>query len=381
MDSKYKELGIDVKKQGIQNFKSIINNLSPNAFCVINKHGDSPTQISTLHTDGAGSKPVQSYLNWKETGDINSFKSLAQDVIAMNSNDVNCVGIMPSSLVDYIAINPDLPKQDILKSLSFGFKNTLNLLKKLNINIDFLGGETADLPDQIRTLDISATVYGIESIENIITGQEITEGNIILGLSSSGLSTYETKINSGIMCNGITLARHCLMDKSYSKLYPELTNSGKKYYGSYKVDSFIDELDMTVGDAIISPTRIYSPLIKKILSVLGSNIKGLIHNTGGGQTKCLNLTKNILYVKDDLLPIPHIFKLIQKEAKEDWRNMFQNYNMGVGFEIIIEKDNVDTVLSLAESFKIDAKIIGKCLKNKNGNKVIIKSKYGKFLYT
>ena len=241
----------------------------------------------------------QAGLNWnmiisKRDAFRKAFKQWRVDEVArMNSNDVNCVGIMPSSLVDYIAINPDLPKQDILKSLSFGFKNTLNLLKKLNINIDFLGGETADLPDQIRTLDVSATVYGIESIENIITGQEITEGNIILGLSSSGLSTYETKINSGIMCNGITLARHCLMDKSYSQLYPELTNPGKKYYGSYKVDSFIDELDMTVGDAIISPTRIYSPIIKKILSVLGSNIKGLIHNTGGGQTKCLNLTKNI----------------------------------------------------------------------------------------
>lgn len=382
--SKYAKLGVDAEKKGIEFFQSLIENLHPTAFCVVSQDPDFPDYVECMHTDGAGSKPIQSYLHWRETGDAKWFRGLAQDVLAMNLDDVACVGILRSPIfVDYVAVNPlKLPKQDVLKAVSDGFRECLDVLKKNGTVIRFAGGETADLPDQLRTLDVSGTIHARAKKDEVVTGAEIKEGDIIVGLRSGGKTKYEKKLNSGIMCNFITLARHCLMKKEYGKKHPELGDSaGEEYYGRFTFDEFNDELGMTVGDAILSPTRLFTPVIQQMLEKFRPYVKGLVHNTGGGQTKCLRLGENIHYVKDDLPSPDPIFRLIQKESKETWRNMYMGGNMGVGLEAIVDSEAAEDILSVPESFGLEAQIIGKCEKSRGRNKLTIQSPLGKFQYS
>ncbi len=243
MGTKYEEVGVDARKEGVEVFKSSIDNLFPRAFCTVSRDPDFDDYGVVLHTDGAGSKPVQNYLNWKESGDLNCFKSIGQDVLAMNIDDLLCIGAEPISFVDYIALNKDLlPKKDLLSSLNSGFKDVFDLLKDYGINISFLGGETADLPDQLRTLDVSGTIHGRVKISEAITGDDVEPGDRIVGLRSSGRTEYEDEENSGIMCNGITLARHSLMECEYSERYPEIEGSERGYYGNYSWDDHLKEL-------------------------------------------------------------------------------------------------------------------------------------------
>ena len=383
MPSKYGELGIDVRKRGIEAFEKVVSNLFPQAFCVVTQDPNSPNRGIVLHTDGAGSKPVQSYLHWRETGNSDCFKGLTQDVVAMNLDDIVCVGAQPLAFVDYIALNSlKVDKQALLKALSEGFRECFENLKKQGLNLAFSGGETADLPDQVRTLDVSGTILGSVDLKKVIKGDSIQPSDLIVGLSSDGKSRYERAWNSGIMCNGITLARHCLMKREYCMKYPELIEfTGKPYYGRFKIDDYIDELGMTVSEAILSPCRIYAPIILEILEKLGEQVSGLIHNTGGGQTKCLRVGKNIHYEKNMLDEPPPIFKLIKEESGETWRNMYEIYNMGVGFEIIVRRGYADEVISVAEKYGIKAKVIGRCLKSSGVNKLTLTTPYGKFLYS
>jgi phosphoribosylformylglycinamidine cyclo-ligase len=383
--SKYAELGVDVKKKGIESFQPLIENLYPSAFSVVTQDPDFPDYVECMHTDGAGSKPGQSYLHWRETENLGWFKGLAQDVLAMNINDVACVGTLRSPVfVDYIAINPfRLPKQEVLKVLSLGFRECLEVLENNGIKIRFAGGETADLPDQVRTLDVSGAIHAKAKKDEVITGDKIKEGDIIIGLRSGGRTKYEKKENSGIMCNFITLARHCLMKKDYEEKYPEIGDpDGRRYYGRFRIDDFIDELGMTVGEAILSPARIFAPVISKILEKFVICVKGIVHNTGEGQTKCLKLGRKVHYVKDNLPKPDPIFILIQNESKENWRNMYMGGNMGIGIDLIVSREAAEDILSVPESFGLEAQIIGRCEKSKDGrNKLTIRSPFGEFQYT
>ncbi|MBO3769232.1 MAG: AIR synthase-related protein [Thermoproteota archaeon] len=380
MPSKYEELGVDVSKKGVEFLKKITDDMFPEAFCSIVKDPLNPEWGIILHTDGAGTKPVVSYLYYRETGDVRFFETLVEDIVAMNVDDAACVGGLPIAFSDYVAINPfKLSKQDLLNSLAKGFSKTFSKLRDYGINILFSGGETADLSDIVRTFDISGTVLARVELSRVITGRNISPGDIIIGLRSGGKARYEERENSGIMCNGITLARHCLLSNEYLKKYPEISSEETKgYYGRFKIDSFIDELSMTVGEAILSPTRIYLPIIIEILREI--RVKAMVHNTGGGLTKCLKLGRNIKYVKDNLPEPDPIFKLIQNESGEDWRNMYQNFNMGVGLEIVVEKGDEERIINISEKFGVSAQIIGRCEKSSEGNSLTIISKYGKFNY-
>ncbi len=380
--SKYAETGVDVRKRGIETFKVTVQNLFPQAFCVVGKDPQLRGYGVLLHTDGAGSKPLQNYLHWNETGEFKWFESIAQDVVAMNVDDIICVGAQPVGFVDYVAINAfRVPKKEFLDALNFGFKKCLGMLKRHGIKILFLGGETADLPDQLRTLDVSGTISARVKLSKVINGSKIKPGDVIVGLRSGGKTKYETHENSGIMCNGITLARHSLMQCECERKYPELKNpGGKGYYGRFAFDEYLDELGMTVGEAILSPTRIFAPVIARILERHGGQITGLVHNTGGGQTKCLKLGKNIHYIKEDLVEPDSIFRLIQREAKVSWREMFEDFNMGVGFEVIVRKRSAEAILAAAERFGLGAKVIGRCEKSDGKNKLTIRSEFGKFEY-
>jgi len=384
MVSRYAELGVDVHKKGIEVFKAISHSLFPYAFCNVGEDPDLPGYGLTLHTDGAGSKPVISYLLWRETGSVEGYKNLAQDVLAMNIDDVACVGAKPIRFVDYVALNKfKVPREQVLDALSLGFSECLTHLKNHGLNVRFAGGETADLPDQLRTLDISGTVLGRVKLSEAVTGANVKPSNVIVGLGSGGKTRYEKAENSGIMCNGITLARKCLLKRDYAVKYPEVCDpEAKGYYGRFDVDTYVDEEDlgMTVGEALTSPTRIFTPVLIRVLEKYGSCITGLVHNTGGGMTKCLKLGRNVHYVKDAVISIEPIFRLIQKESHEDWRSMFEDFNMGIGFEIMLDVECVDEVLSLVEGFGLKAQVLGRCEAADGRNRLTIRSPFGVFNY-
>ncbi|MBS7639933.1 MAG: AIR synthase-related protein [Candidatus Bathyarchaeia archaeon] len=384
MGTKYAESGVDVRKRGIEYFREILSNLFPNSFCVVSEDPGLPRYGLVTHVDGAGSKPVQAYLHWRETGDLDWFRGLAQDALAMNIDDIICVGASPINFVDYIAINPlRVDKIGVLKVLSSGFKECIETLSSQGIRVLFSGGETADLPDQTRTLDVAVIMNGRVNLSKVLTGEGIEPGDVIIGFRSGGRTKYERKENSGIMCNGITLARLCLMHKSYQEKYPEILDSAngrRGYYGRFKFDDYVDELGMTIGEAILSPTRLYAPVILKVMEQFSAHISGMVHNTGGGQTKCLRIGRNIHYVKDNLFSPDPIFTLIQRESGESWRAMFENYNMGVGFEVIAKPNVADDIISLSEKFGLEAKVIGVCKRSHEGNRLTIKSPYGEFHY-
>ncbi len=382
MPSKYAEAGVDVKKRGIEVFRKTVSNLFPNAFCVVTEDPNLPGQGLVTHADSAGSKPVQAYLNWKETGDLGWFRGLAQDVLAMNLNDISCVGAEPVNFVDYIALNPlKVPKVDLLKVLNDGFKESFQTLANLGTKVLFSGGETADLPDQIRTFDISGVVNGRVKLSKVVTGTEIKSGDVIIGLGSGGKTSYEDRENSGIMCNGLTLARQCLLSREYQQKYPEIADpEGGGYYGRFKIDTFLQEVGMTVGEALVSKMRFYAPIALKILEKHGEDVTGLVHNMGGGQTKCLRVGRNINFVKDDIIEPDPIFGLVQKESNESWESMFEIFNMGTGFEIIAKPQVQDEILSISEGFGLEAKVVGRCEKSSRQNMVTIICLQGKFQY-
>ena len=380
--SRYKALGVDVKKEGIQAFKGVVDNLFPGAFCVITRDPSNPKMGLVSHTDSAGSKPIMSYLCYKESEDPSWFKGLAQDAIAMNIDDTICVGAEAISFIDYIAYNTLLiDRVEMLAALSQGFAESFEMLQENGLPVLFGGGETADLPDQMKTLDVCGALFARVDLDNVVTGYEVSPGDVIVGLRSGGNFNYEEGVNSGIMCNGHTLARNCLMRREYLEKYPELAHPDRaRFTGSYSIEDRPDGLGMTVGEALTSPTRIFSPIAAKVLEGLGNSVHGMVHNTGGGQTKILNLGKGVCYVKDALPEPDPIFHLIQEEGRGEGREMYEDFNMGVGFEFIVEPDAAEDVIRIAESFGIGVQIIGRCDKSENGNTVKITSNLGEFRY-
>ncbi len=379
--SKYGSLGVDVDKRGIGRLKALTDDLYPQSFCTVTRHPTRQRVGAILHADGAGTKPIVAYLAYKETGSPEVFSGLAQDVVAMNVDDIICIGGMPLTLSDYIALNPFvIEKETLLEGLADGFKSVLSSLADQGCPILFGGGETADLPDIVRTFDVSATAYGEVNLDSVITGDEVSPGDVIVGMRSGGRAKEECRENSGMMCNGITLARHSLISPSYLKRFPEI-GSGKAggYFGKFKLSSEPDGLGMTVGEALLSPTRVYLPMAKKLLAC--DEVKAIVHNTGGGMTKCKRLGKGIRYVKDQLPEPDPIFRLIQEGAHEDWGEMYRAFNMGVGLEVVVPEDQASDIISISESFGIGAQVIGRCERATSGdNEVLIKSPLGTFEY-
>lgn len=380
--SRYRALGVDVKKKGIDAFKSIVDNIHPGAFCVVTRDPSDPSRGLVSHTDSAGSKPILSYICYKESGDASWFKGLAQDAVAMNIDDVICVAAEPIAFIDYIAYNTIyIDRVEMLSALSEGFAECFKMLEEHKMKVLFGGGETADLPDQMRTLDVCGALFGRVDLDRVVTGYEISPGDVIVGLRSGGKARYEEGINSGIMCNGMTLARSSLMSPDYLNTYPEAAHPGKgRFTGRFKYDDHPEGLGMSVGEALSSPTRIFAPVATTVLERVGEQVHGMVHNTGGGLTKCLSLGKGIEYVKDSLVEPDPIFNLIQREAKVGWREMYEDFNMGVGFEFIVEPEAVEETILIAEGFGIGSRIIGRCERRRQENSLIIESEKGKFSY-
>jgi phosphoribosylformylglycinamidine cyclo-ligase len=380
--SRYQELGVDVKKPGIERFNEFIDNLYPGAFCVIQRDPANPEMGMVLHTDSAGSKPIQAYLTYRETGNASIFGGLAQDSLAMNINDVLCVGADPVSFVDYIAFNTIIiDRAKMLVAIADGFNKCKKTLREEGVPIGFAGGETADLPDLLRTLDVCVTMFARIQLDKVVSGKEIKPGDVIVGVRSGGKIRYERGINSGIMSNGHTLARASLLTPTYLEKYPEISHPSRgRYVGKYTIEDYLEELGMTIGEALLSPTRLYAPLAAEVLRKIDNKVHGMVHNTGGGQTKCLRIGHNIRYVKNSLPEPDPIFNLIQREAEVEWREMYQDFNTGVGFEFIVDPSVVDEVLSVVEKFGAETQVIGHCEKGHEKNSLVHSSMHGRFLY-
>ncbi|MEM3165766.1 MAG: AIR synthase-related protein [Candidatus Methanomethylicia archaeon] len=388
MSNVYKSMGVDAFKSSIKFFEGLIVKSFPYAFTNVLKLKDG--RCVSLHVDGAGSKPIIAYLAYKEFGDSRFFEGLAQDVLAMNLDDIVTVGIRPLLFVDYIALNPfKLERDVVIKSIGLGFNKTLDLLLKISMFSNafspiFIGGETADMPDQLRTIDVAGAVYGECDCNMIIDGSNIVDGDVILGLSSFGRAKYESNVNSGIMCNGLTLARHILLNSYYGSKYPETFDYENKfsYLGPYKLDSYVDELDSTIMDALSSPTRIYTPIIAEALHKYGCFIHGMAHITGGGLSKILKVGFNVDYIINSLPDPPPIFKLIQRIGKIDLREMYSVFNMGIGFVMIVDVEVVDEIIKLCENYGVETFRLGEIKRNSDGvNRLIVKCRNIKFEFS
>lgn len=389
--SQYQSLGASANKKGLhQALENAGIEEEKRYFARIGADiaGD-PNFASFIHCDGAGTKAIPAYLLYKETGSVEHFSGLSQDALVMNLDDIYCLGEPDTLLLaNTIARNAKHIGDDALSVIIQRYRTLCEELKSLGISIELSGGETADMGDVVRTLVVDAVLCGRIKKSNLISTEAIIPGDVIVGFSSTGKSSYEKQSNSGIGSNGLTLARHCLISKEYLKKFPEIvdpaTDSSAVYRGPFKVTDTPENLGMSVGEALLSPTRTFAPVLKKAFQTLKSHIHGAIHVTGGGLTKVLRFGKGNLYIKDDVFDVPPLFSLIQRHGNVEWKEMYQVFNMGQRLEVYLPKEHAKELINIASSFNIDAKIIGRVEKNNqssNGeNAVRVITKEGTFDY-
>ncbi|MBC7872455.1 MAG: phosphoribosylformylglycinamidine cyclo-ligase, partial [Ferruginibacter sp.] len=343
--------------------------LYPKAFCKIYPDvlGGDENWVNVMHADGAGTKSILAYLYWKETGDVSVWKGIAQDAIVMNLDDLLCTGIYDniifSSTIDR---NKNLVPAEVLEAIINGSQEFFDAMKGFGINITYMGGETADVGDVVRTIAVNGTMTARWPKSKLITNEKIEAGDVIVGLAGFGQAAYENEYNSGIASNGLTSARHDILHKTYGARFPESYDTSLDeevvYIGTHKIsDEFKDgQRSTSIGKLILSPTRTFAPVMKKLLEDHFDAIHGLIHCSGGGQTKCLKyVPENVRIVKDNLFEPPIIFQLIQQASKSDDREMYQVFNMGTRMEIYTNKKDADAVISVAKGFGVDAQVIGR----------------------
>jgi phosphoribosylformylglycinamidine cyclo-ligase len=385
--SLYTKRGVSAQKEEVHAAtKNIDKGLYPKAFCKIYKDilGNDEQWVNVMHADGAGTKSILAYLYWKETGDISVWKGIAQDAIVMNLDDLLCVGIYDNILFSSsIDRNKNLIPGEVLQAIIEGTQEFFDNLQSNGIDIAFLGGETADVGDVVRTIAVNGTMTARWQKERIITNEKIQPGNVIVGLASFGQSVYEEEYNSGIGSNGLTSARHDVISKYYKENFPESFDNSLSeevvYIGKHHLTDEVavkcrnKETKTNIGKLILSPTRTFAPVIKNILEEHFDKINGLIHCSGGGQTKCMKyVPDNVHIVKDNLFNAPEIFQIIQQSSGADDKEMYQVFNMGCRMEIYSDEKNADQLISIARGFDIDAQLIGKVEKS-TGKSLSIKT--------
>lgn len=385
MSKRYLRRGVSSKKEDIHNaIRNVDKGLFPNAFCKIVPDilSNDPNYCNIMHADGAGTKSSLAYLYWKETNDISVWRGIAQDALIMNIDDLICVGAIDNILMSStIGRNKHLIPGEVISEIIQGTNDVITLLKNNNINITATGGETADVGDITKTIIVDSTIVAREKRENIISNQ-IQNGDIIIGLASFGQSTYENEYNSGIGSNGLTSARHDILHNSYANKYPESFSNEINKDLIYCGKNLLTDPSKTaenIGKLLLSPTRTYAPVFQKILKKFRKKISGIIHCTGGGQTKILNFVKNCRIIKDNMLEIPEIFNIIKKQTNTSWKEMYEVFNMGHRMEIYCNSSLANEIISISKSFNIEAQIIGKVEKS-DKKELIIESKGIKIEY-
>jgi phosphoribosylformylglycinamidine cyclo-ligase len=386
-ESKYSKRGVSSTKEDVHTaIKNIDKGLYPNAFCKIvpDLLGGDKDYCNIMHSDGAGTKSSLAYVYWKETGDLSVWKGISQDAIVMNLDDLLCVGAYNNILFSStIGRNKNHIPGEVIAAIINGTEEVLEELRNLGIGIWSTGGETADMGDLVRTIVIDSTVVTRMKRSDIISNHRIKHGDIIIGMSSSGKTTYEKEYNSGMGSNGLTSARHDLFAPYLASRYPESLDTNLAYdliySGKFRLTDPIDGLDTNAGKLVLSPTRTYAPVIKKILELMKSEIHGMVHCSGGGQTKVLHFIDKLHIIKDNLFPLPPLFRLIKEQSGSSWEEMYKVFNMGHRFEIYTDEKNASEIISIASEFDLDAKIVGHCEAAEKKN-VTISSDYGTFEY-
>ena len=388
-NSRYDQRGVSASKEDVhQAISGIDKGLFPKAFCKIVPDHLSYDEDSCLvmHADGAGTKSSLAYLYWKETGDLSVWKDIAQDALVMNLDDLLCVGITDQILLSStIGRNKHLIPGEVIAEIINGTEELATSLSKHGVNIHTTGGETADVGDLVRTIIVDSTVTAKIKRSEVIDNAKIQAGDVIVGLSSTGQANYEDKYNSGIGSNGLTSARHDVFEKYLAEKYPESfdphTAKEVVYTGSKKLTDQLKNLPLDAGKAVLSPTRTYAPIIKKIFDEIPrKQIHGMVHCSGGAQTKILHFIDNLHVIKDNLFEVPPLFQLIQEESQTSWKEMYQVFNMGHRMELYVSKEQADQICAISKQFNVDAKVIGRVEKSDQGKQLSIQSDKGSFNY-
>ena len=384
---RYNQRGVSADKEDVHNaIKNVNKGLFPSAFCKVVPDyltGDEDYCL-IMHADGAGTKSSLAYMYWKETGDATVWKGIAQDALIMNIDDLLCVGstdnIMLSST---IGRNKSLINGDVLSEIINGTEELLAEYKKFDVNIISTGGETADVGDLVRTIIVDSTVVARMKRTDVIDNAKIKGGNVIVGLSSSGMATYETEYNGGMGSNGLTSARHDVFSKVLAEKYPESFDPSVPmdlvYSGTKKLTDAVEGSALDAGKLVLSPTRTYAPIIKKILDKFRNQINGMVHCSGGAQTKVLHFVNNVHVIKDNMFELPPLFKLIQEESGTDWKEMYKVFNMGHRMELYVPEEIAEDIITISNSFNVDAQIIGR-VEDFKGKKLTINSEFGTYIY-
>lgn len=386
-NQRYMMRGVSAAKEDVHNaIKNIDKGLYPRAFCKIIPDilGGDPAYCNIMHADGAGTKSSLAYMYWKTTGDLSVWKGIAQDALIMNTDDLLCVGATDNILVSStIGRNKMLIPGEVISAIINGTDELLSQMRDMGIGIYSTGGETADVGDLVRTIIVDSTVTCRMRRSDIIDNANIVPGDVIVGLSSTGQATYESSYNGGMGSNGLTSARHDMFNKTLAANYPESYDPAVPeelvYSGKYGLTDSVEGSPLNAGKLVLSPTRTYAPVIKKILDELRPEIHGMVHCTGGAQTKVLHFVgDNCMVVKDNMFPIPPLFKAIQEESGTSWEEMYKVFNMGHRMEIYLDAASASKVIAISKQFNIDAQVIGHIEEGKKGLR--IESEYGTFDY-
>jgi len=388
ISKRYAGRGVSAGKEDVHNaIKNVDKGLFPQAFCKIVPDfltGDSDYCL-IMHADGAGTKSSLAYMYWKETGDLSVWKGIAQDALIMNIDDLLCVGAVDNIILSStIGRNKNRIPGEVISAIINGTEELLKDLKNFGVEIHSTGGETADVGDLVRTIIVDSTVTARMKKSEVINNANIKEGDVIVGLASFGQASYEKEYNGGMGSNGLTSARHDVFSKILAEKYPESFDSSIPedliYSGTKGLTDAIDNSTLDAGKLVLSPTRTYAPIIKKILAKYSNkDIHGMVHCSGGAQTKILHFIKELHIIKDNLFDLPPLFKLIQKESNTDWKEMYQVFNMGHRMELYVSPEIAEDIISISQSFNVDAQIVGR-VEASASKKLSISSEFGEFVY-
>ena len=385
--NRYNLRGVSADKEDVHSaIKNVDKGLFPQAFCKIvpDYLSNDDDYCVVMHADGAGTKSSLAYMYWKETGDISVWKGIAQDALVMNLDDLLCVGVTDNILLSStIGRNKNLIPGEVISAIINGTEELLSDLRSQGVDIKSTGGETADVGDLVRTIIVDSTVVARLKREDVISNHNIQDGDVIVGLSSFGQASYESEYNGGMGSNGLTSARHDVFSKYLANKYPESFDPSVPedliYSGTKTLTDTQDDLTVDIGKLVLSPTRTYAPVIKKILDGYRNDIHGMVHCSGGAQTKVLHFVDDVHVIKDNLFDIPPLFELIQKESNTDWKEMYKVFNMGHRMELYVPEEIADNIIAISKQFNVDAKVVGRVEANE-GKKLTIKSQYGEFVY-
>ena len=386
-DQRYMQRGVSASKEDVHNaIQHIDKGIFPKAFCKIIPDilGGDPEYCNIMHADGAGTKSSLAYLYWKETGDLSVWKGIAQDALIMNIDDLLCVGAIDNILVSStIGRNKMLIPGEVVSAIINGTDQLLDELRDMGVGVYATGGETADVGDLVRTIIVDSTVTCRMRRSDVIDNARIRPGDVIVGLASFGQATYEKEYNGGMGSNGLTSARHDVFARYLAEKYPESYDEAVPrelvYSGGMTLTDTIDGVPLDAGKLVLSPTRTYAPVVKKLLDTMRGEIHGMVHCSGGAQTKILHFVDQVRVVKNNLFPVPPLFRIIQEQSGTDWAEMYKVFNMGHRLEIYLAPERADEVIAVSKSFGVDAQVIG-CVEPGEKKELIIRSEFGEFTY-